>query len=190
MNTNSTDCTNCAQNNSRWSALETTTRKKSSERLRNMLYHQDFCMGDSNPTLDSTSYTLPIPAVRKASLNSMGSMASMSTISSMGSYGSMNSHRFSSRKSSSSKVMRHSKRNSKNSLLSLNTRWKSTPPNKSKSKSTNANNILHARGNHNGRWMATVSSDSAIDRPISVIQRKASRTTILPSSVSSKPIQR
>jgi hypothetical protein len=38
-----------------------------------------------------------------------------------------------------------------------------------------------ARGNHNGRWVATVSSDSAIDRPISAIQRKASHNTILPS---------
>lgn len=186
--------TNCAQSNARWSALETTTsRQKSSDRLRNILYHQDFCRVNScNSRMDSSSHTMPNPAIRRDSLDSLGSMGSMSTISSIGSYGSMSSRRFSSRKTSTNKLMRYSNsnRDSKNSLLSLNNRWRSTPPKKRNSKSINISKLLHTmvlspvamRGKHNGRWMATVSSDSAIDRPISVIQRKASLNTILPSS--------
>merc|ERR1711935_337492 len=105
-----------------------------------------------------------------------------------------NGRRFTSRKGSSSKLMRYSNRDSNKSLLSLNSRWKSTPPKKRHSTNIHTNKLLHAdvsmdvlspvaSQNHQGRWMATASSHSAIDRPISAIRRKSSHNTLFTSSV-------
>jgi len=182
--------TSAVRRNERWSAIETTTSKKSSSRLRQILINQDFGQGHNISRLDSSTHTMAMPAVRAASVNSMGSLGSMSSISSMGSFGSTSSScRFISRKSSNSKLLRYHNRDSKNSLLSMNTRWKSTPPQKRKSTRSSSNTILNvsilrptSNGNHQGRWMATVSSDSAIDRPIGAIQRKASANAFFPSS--------
>ena len=175
--------------NARWTAIETSTRGRSSNRLRQLLLHQDLSRGDSTSRLDSSAHTMPIPAIRRTSYGSIESLGSMSSVSSLSSIGSMSNRRYNSRKTSSSKLVRYHNNDSRNSLLSLNSRWKSTPPMKRNSMSKNSK-LLQTKvlttmplGNHSGRWMATVSSkDSAIDRPISAIQRKASLNTIMPSS--------
>ena len=191
MNTNA----NAKSSNARWSAIETTTRMRSSDRLRKLLIHHDLGRSDLASSLDSPSNKIPIPAIRRTSFeslnDSMSTMSSISSMSSMSNIGSLNSLRFTQRKNSSSKLLRYNKKDSMNSLLSLNSRWKSTPP-KKKNSSSSANSKLLPRsnirrpmavGNHRGRWMATLSSDNAIDRPISAIRRKESLNAILPSSV-------
>lgn len=172
--------------NARWTAIETSTRGRSSNRLRQLLLHQDLSRGDSTSRLDSSAHTMPIPAIRRTSYGSIESIGSMSSVSSLSSIGSMSNRRYNSRKTSSSKLVRYHNSDSRNSLLSLNTRWKSTPTKKRNSPISVNTKLLKASVlspiARNGRWMATVSSDSAIDRPISVIKRKASHNTIMPSS--------
>ena len=178
---------NASSSNARWSAFETSARGKSSDRLRKLLYQQDLGRGEASATrLDSSAHTMPMPAVRRTSFDSLNSLGSMSSLSSMSSIGSA---RFTIRKNSSSKLLRYHNKDSMNSLLSRNSRWKSTPPKKRNSTSSSSSKLLrssilspNAVGNHSGRWMATVSSDSAMDRPISAIRRKASLNTIMPSS--------
>ena len=187
--------TDSSARNARWSAVETTSRARSSERLRSLLFEpqDDLSRKITTLRLDSSSHTMPNTAIRRASmesLNSFCSMSSMSSMSSMGSMGSMGNRMYATpRKSPSSKFRYHNKKDSMNSLLSLNSRWKSTPQKKRNSTSNASIKHLEANllttsvgGNDSGRWVATVSSDNAMDRPIGAIRRKASLSAIRPSS--------
>ena len=184
--------TNSSARNARWSAVETTSRARSSDRLRSLLFEQqdDLSRKITTLRLDSSSHTMPNTAIRRASMESLNSFCSMSSISSMSSMGSMGNRMYATpRKSPSSKFRYHNKKDSMNSLLSLNSRWKSTPQKKRKSTSNASMKHLKANlltpsvgGNDSGRWVATVSSDNAMDRPIGAIRRKASLSAIRPSS--------
>ncbi len=182
--------------NARWSAIETTSRARSSDRLRSLLFEQDDLLSRKITTLrldtSSSSHTMPNTAIRMASMESLHSFCSMSSsISSMSSMGSIGNrmHATPRKSPSTSKFRYHNKKDSMNSLLSLNSRWKSTP--QKKRNSTSNASMQHLRsnelgpnvgGNDSGRWMATVSSDNAMDRPISAIRRKASLSAIRPKS--------
>ncbi len=189
--------TNSSSRNERWSAIETTSssRARSSDRLRSLLFHQDDILSQKITGLridTSSSHTMPTAAIRKASYDSLQSLGSMSSISSMGSMGSTGNRICGMpRKNSSSKFRYRGKKDSMNSLLSKNSRWKSTPPKKRSSVGSVNIKLLQsslvlspgaAGGHDSGRWMATVASDHAMDRPIGAISRKASLSTILPSS--------
>jgi len=181
------------RSNERWNPIDTSIRVRSSDRLRNILITQDLGRANSSSHgLDSSSHTMPIPAIRRNSLTSMGSSGSISSMSSMGSYGRTQM------KNSSCKLMRYNNFDSKNSLLSLNTRWKSSPTKSRRNSPRTVNkNRLHdsimpkplpshflsiVSGKCDGRWTATASTKRAIDRPMCVIQRKASHNAIFPPS--------
>lgn len=183
--------------NERWNPIDTSIRARSSDRLRQILITQDFGKGNSSlHGMDSSSHTMPIPAIRRASLTSTGSSGSMSSMSSTSTFGSTARQRFTNtKKSSSCKLVRYNNFDSKNSLLSLNTRWKSSPTKSKRSSPRNINNnrlndsCLPSRpilpivsGRYDGRWTATASTKRASDRPISAIQRKASHNAIFPPS--------
>jgi len=183
------------RSNERWNPIDTSLRVRSSDRLRHILITQDLGRANSS-SLDSSSHTMPIPAIRRNSLTSMGSMSSMSSVGSYGSNTRMTKFR-TQRKNSSCKLMCYKNFDSKNSLLSLNSRWKSSPTTRRNSPRTANKNRLHdsimpmplpshflsiVSGKCDGRWMATASTKRAIDRPISLIQRKASHNAISPPS--------
>ena len=184
--------------NERWSAMDsTTTNRKNSDRLRSLLYEQDIQRNKPSfgSGLDLSFRTMGLPSIRRGSLSSIGdSLGSMSSLSTAGSYTSRNIIRSYSRQSPKRKSQLHyQNRESKNSLLSLNTRWKSSPTQRRLSTtSMNISKLLQVVSisptsprtsiNHQGRWKAMSVSDSAIDRPISVIRRKASFNAISPPS--------
>lgn len=189
------------QRNERWNPIDTSKRARSSDRLRQILITQDLSRaGSSSHGLDLSSHTMPIPAIRRNSFTSMDSSGSLSSMSSVGSYGSNRRTSFTKRKNSSFKLVRYNNFDSKNSLLSLNSRWKSTPTKSRRNspRNVNKNRLIDSSlcnkllstspcvsimsSQSDGRWTATASTKRAIDRPMSLIQRKASHNAIFPPS--------
>ncbi|VEU43939.1 unnamed protein product [Pseudo-nitzschia multistriata] len=188
---------NMAMTNERWSApggtnendalgafvsnsTTQTDRSKKSDSLRQML-----CQDIGTTTLVLTKgpsskarsliRTMPIP-----SNNSLGSMSTISSTESLWLYG--ESQKLGSVTNiSKNSLLRYGNMDSRNSLLSLNNRWRATPPNAVNSNPqkifSSSFNAPISTGNQQSRWKATQGGD----QPIGMVTRKTSATYLFPA---------